>query len=706
LNNEEQTTLRLAALLGREFEYEMLLAIAGQDEDGLIDVLEKADQAQLIEEIFRPTAGASTKFSFTHALIHTTLLSTLSTLRRQRLQRQVAMSLEQAFPERHDELASLLGRYFAEADDGEKAVYYLLRAGDAARRIYAYDEAIQAYEQALLFLREQSDHQRAARTFMKLGLAYHNTYSHQKSRRAYEEGLREWRKSTDTQKDHSFPPAPHPLRAVAQEGPSGLDVSIVYDNWSHFFIHQLFSGLFEFTDDDQLVPDIAQSWDVLEKDKRYVFHLRKNATWSDGEPVTARDFEFSWKRSLQPGRVQGMAYLLYDIKGAQAYHQGTESDPDSVGVRAEDDYTLRIDLERSSSYFLQILAHAIAFPIPRHMVERLGPSWTEPKHIVTNGPFKIGEWSPKKKFILEKDLNYRGYFKGNVSQLEVQIQPPETWLELYMENAIDYMFPYLTSAHDPNRSILSNHEDYISLPSSHTGYLGFDVSRPPFDDIRVRQAVIMAIDRQTVIYNRARGLFLPANGGLVAPGIPGHVPDIALPYDPELAAEKLAAAGYPDGKTFPNVEIMMPLNMEFGGIFNRFAEQWKANLGLDVTYRAYEFNELLERHASDNPKVWIGGWSADYPDPDSYLRVLLRNSSTGWFHQGYEKLIYDAREITDVDQRMAMYQQAERILTQEAVLVPLSHGRLHLMVKPWISSLPFSMFIGIIPKEVVIEPHE
>ncbi|MGB3716839.1 MAG: protein kinase, partial [Candidatus Promineifilaceae bacterium] len=184
LTKEEQNTLQLAALLGRNFEYEMLVVVSELDEDSLIDVLEKAEQAQLVEEVGRPGTGTTTEFTFTHALIHSTLLSNLSTLRRQRQQRKVALALEANFPGRQKELAPLMGRYFAEAGDGLKACEYLLLAGDEARQVYTYDDAIKAYEQALLFLRDVEDYPRTARTLMKLGLTYHNIFAFAKSRQA------------------------------------------------------------------------------------------------------------------------------------------------------------------------------------------------------------------------------------------------------------------------------------------------------------------------------------------------------------------------------------------------------------------------------------------------------------------------------------------------------------------------------------------
>jgi oligopeptide transport system substrate-binding protein len=633
-------------------------------------------------------------------------LSNLSTLRRQRLQRQVALSLEEAFPERGDELASLLGRYFAEAGEGDKAITYLLQAGDAARRIYAYDEAIQAYEQSLLFLREQSDHPRAARILMILGLAYHNVFAYEKSRQAYEEGLQEWRKSGEKSKDHTLPPAPHPFRGVSQQAPASLDTSLTTDFWSHYFIQQLFSRLLEFANDDELVPDMALSWDVLNDGTRYIFHLRENAKWSDGAPVTAADFEYSWKRTLHPENIQGMANLLYDIKGARSYHQGIEPDPDTVGIRVEDTFTLKIDLESPSSYFLQILAHSVTSPVPKHVVERLGTSWIEPINIVTNGPFKIKDWSPEELLLLEKDPNYQGYFKGNLSQIQFLIRPPDSWSGLYERNEIDFVFAYSGGVDMGDRFVQAYPDDYLSLPAAGTQFLAFDVTRQPFDDPRVRQALILAIDLPKVVSESAKGLIFPATGGLVPPGIPGHVPGIALPYDPDLAREKLVAAGYPDGVGFPNVDILIPSNWFHGGILARFAELWKKNLGLDVNWEACDWNEFLTRHFEDKPQMWISGWVADYPDPDSFLRLLLNNNVTGWEHQEYESLVRDARRITDSAQRLAMYRQAERLLVQEAAIVPLTYGRLHLLVKPWISKLPYSTFDSIILKELLIEPHD
>jgi len=432
LSEGEQHTLQVAALLGREFEYPMLVAASGRDEEALIGALEGAERAQLIEEVGRTTLGAGPSFSFTHALIHSTLLANLSTLRRQRLQRQVALALENGFPGREKELAPLLGRYFAEAGEGDKAVDYLLSAGDSAREVFAYQETIQAYEQALLFLEERGDHEHTARTLMKLGLTYHNIFEFEAARKTYERGFAEWHKTAEAEALNKGPvaPAPHPFRMAADGDPKTLDPALYSDGWSGWYIVQLFSGLLQLTAGDELVPDVAQSWEVLDGGRTYVFHLRDDVSWSDGKPVTAADFEYAWKRALRPDNDLGLAEILFDIKGARAFKEGRLADPEGVAVRAVGNHSLILELESPSSYFLQLMALPVSMPVPRHIVERFGPAWTEPENIATNGPFILKSWIRGTSISFERYKDYHGRFKGNVSQVDIKIVPGEVALEL------------------------------------------------------------------------------------------------------------------------------------------------------------------------------------------------------------------------------------------------------------------------------------
>jgi ABC-type oligopeptide transport system substrate-binding subunit/serine/threonine protein kinase len=707
LTKVEQNTLQLAALLGRNFEYEMLSVVCELGEDNLIDVLEKGEQAQLIEEVGRPGPGKTTEFTFTHALIHSTLLSNLSTLRRQRQGKKVAMALESSFPERQKELAPLMGRYFAEAGDGLRAVEYLLLAGDEARQVYAYDEAITAYEQALLFLRELEDYPRAARTLMKLGLTYHNIFAFDKSRQAYDEGFAAWQRATDSEISaaDSLPEASHAYRVSVTDDPLTMDPSCVTDGGSSFIVHLLFSGLLELAAGDELVPDVAQSWDMSEDGTRYVFYLRKDVFWNDGTRVTAGDFEFSWMRALGPENQDLVAKVFYDIKGAQAYHCGEVDDPDSVGVKAVDEHTLVVHLESPCSYFLQLMALSVTKPLPRKVVDRFGPEWARPDNIVTNGPFQVRTWLPDERLVFERHPGYHGHFKGNISEFVRTVAPAKSFLERYESDAVDVVNPYFPSMEAGHRAIQLHPDEYHSRPGAGTVYVSFNVSKPPFDDPRVRHALALAMDRESVVSRASRGTRFPATGGFVPPGIPGHVPGIATPCDPDLAREKLVEAGYPGGDGFPVINLLVSDGHNIGNMFGVFCEHWEEVLGVQIRPELVDFYTLLDLQVDNPPPMWVMGWYATYPDPDNFLRASVWLSSGKWRHQAYEALVNDARRTADQGQRMVMYRQAERILLEEAPIIPVSYYQSQVLVKPWIRTLPMSIINGAIMKDVIIDPH-
>ncbi len=707
LSDNEQEVMQTAAMLGREFEYEMVAAVIDLNEDDLIEALERAEQAQLVEEVRRPDVPRGTRFSFTHGLIHSTLLSNLSTLRRQRLQRRVALALEASFPDRVTELAPLLGRYFAEAGEGTKAVQYLLQAGDSARRVYAYDEAIEAYEQALIFQRESGEHQQTARTLMKLGLTYHNALAFDKSRQAYEEAFIERRRTKESSWPavSDLPDAPHPLRFPTQVLPATLDPAKANDGLSLFFIDLLFSGLVELADDDELMPDVASSWEVLDEGTRYVFHLRDDVSWSDGSPVTAGDFEFALKRVLGPEGARHAARNLFDIKGAEAYQSGRESDPESVGLRALDDKTLELRLEGPSGHFLHVMAMSTCVPLPQKVIEQHGSDWTKPEKIVGNGPFLLQSLSPNEPIILTRNRNYHGRFLGNLKQIEMPIMSHQEAIAAYSADQLDIIFPDQGTLEQSTRLVQQYPDDYWTGPGGNTLHLFFDVRRPPFDDRRMRQAMALAIDRENLINRLWKGFSVPASGGMVPPGIPGHVPDIGAPFDPALARQKASEAGFLDESDWPKFELLVSDGQNIGGIFDAFAEQWQEFLGLTVSITQTDFNTVLEREDKDPAPLMVMGWAADYPDPDTFLRVGSWRLNSRWRHAEYEQLVERARRITDRIHRLAVYRQAERLLVVEAPVIPISYGLNHTLIKPWFESWPSNLNFFIL-KDVVMYEHQ
>jgi len=697
---DSQETLRLAAVVGRTFDFDTLAQASDQDEDTLIDGLESAERAQLIEQVSGEGGGT---FAFVHGLIASTLVEGLRTLQRRRLHRRAATAIEALRPDDFEALAY----HYNRAGEAEKAVEYLLQAGDRARGLYAHQEAIVSYQQALEFLKEAGDLECAARTLMKLGLTHHNDFDFRAARQAYEEGFILWQRAGEIEPTDPLPPAPHALRPAMGEPPT-LDPGLAADSASAAVIDQLFSGLVELSPEMSVVPDVAHSWEVLDGGRKYVFHIRDDVRWSDGVPVTAGDFEYAWKRVLDPASGSRSANLLYDVQGARAYHQGEVADPDQVGVRALDEVTLVVELEGPTGYFPYLLTVVTTFPVPRHVVQAHREAWTELGNIVTNGPFRLVAWERGEAMVLERYPAYHGRFTGDLLRVELSFRAgqPARFLQMYEGNSLETFSLSDLPPAERDRARQRYAGEYVSGPGLWTYFVGFDVNRPPFDDRRVRRAFTLATDRETLADVTLRGYWFPAKGGLVPPGMPGHSPGIGLPYDPERARHLLAEAGYPGGRGFPALDALAHHGPTAVAIIEYLQAQWLENLGVEITWKQMAWGRLLDRVDRKTPHVWFRmGWGADYPDPDSFLRVGLLWERTGWRNEAYDRLVESARRVMDQGERMRMYQQADRILVEEAPVLLLLYGRFHLLVKPWVRKYPTSPVKLWFWKDVIIEPH-
>jgi len=694
---DAQETLCLAAVLGREFDFDTLAKAGELDEDVLIEALETAERAQVIEEV--PTERGGT-FAFEHKLIPTTLVDGLRTLQRRRLHRRVAAAIESQHPDRLEALAY----HHGQAGNAEKATDYLLQAGDRARGMYAHQEAIDSYQEALDFLKQTGDMERTARTLMKLGLTYHNAFDFKAARQAYEEGFIVWQRLGEVEPADLPASAPHALRLATPE-PLSLDPGLAIDMPSIVPIEQLFSGLLELSPDMSVLPDVASSWEVLEGGRKYIFHLRDDVRWSDGVQVTAGDFEYAWKRMLDPASGSPLPSLLFDIRHAKAHHQGELTDPDRLGVRASDEVTLVVELEEPTSYFPYLLTYCPTFAVPEHVVEARRESWAEPDNIVTNGPFTLVAWKRGESMVLERNPVYHGRSTGNLQRVEALflMGQPERELQMYEENSLEILLGQ--SAAEMDRARHRYPGEYVSAPAITTGYVGFDVNHPPFDDRRVRLAFTLATDRETLAHVALRGYTFPATGGLVPPGMPGHSPGIGLPYDPEGAREHLAEAGYPSGSGFPAVEILVMDAPAWIPAGEYLRAQWLENLGVEIIWKPLEWRELLNTLSRETPHLWLMGWRADYPDPDSFLRASEWRVTGGWENEAYDGLVDGARRVANQRERMRMYQQADRILVAEAPILPLFYERIHMLVKPWVRRFPTSPVKMWFWKDVIIEPH-
>jgi ABC-type oligopeptide transport system substrate-binding subunit/class 3 adenylate cyclase len=707
LEDDLRETLTIASVEGEDFTAQVVGQVQEVSERKILTRLSRELEKQhgLVKASEETVIGKNilSSYQFTHTLFQQYMYNGLSPGERRILHGEVARVLEQLYAGQTEGIAVQLAYHYNQAKEVDRAIHYLLMAGDQARASYAYEEAIDFYKRGLVLQKEQGHADEAARTLMKLGLTYHSHLNFQKSREAYLEGFELWSRVGRSPMDYSVPPATHPLR-MGSYSPPTLDSTRAYDVASSNVIIHLFSGLVELTPGLDITPDIARSWDVLEGGRRYIFHLREDVVWTDGKQVTARDFEYAWNCILEPSFDSRIAPYFYDIKGAMAFHQGKLTDRAEVGLRAIDAFTLEVELEEPLGYFMYLLALTGSYPIPEHVVETHGEAWTEVGKIVTNGPFMLQEFIPNDHLVMVRNPNYHGSFAGNVQSIELRlVEDMSPTLRLYESDQLDTLRLWGLAPQELDRVRQRRAEEYISYPGADTCYLGFDMSRPPFDDLRARKAFAMSIDKETLNHVVLKGIVFPATGGFIPPLIPGYSEGIELPFDPEQAQRLLAEAGYPDGRGFPPIEALTSYDIAPYVEFLR--SEWQDILGIEIPWKIIELGEFIDRMAREPLQIFGAHWQADYPDPDNFLRTCITEISRLSHNDFYMKLIETARSTPDQGERMMLYRQADKMLIEEAIVVPLSYVPNHILVKPWVKKFPISPLSGLYGKDVILEPH-
>ncbi len=722
LPEKVQETLRLAAVLGRGFDLDTLveagdpLSSSGQAGSGqglgegtVLDALEYAERAQLVEELRGERAArepglagrgfiseapheavyarSRRAFAFVHGLIPHALVEGLPPTQRRRLHAQVADAIERLYPAELEALAY----HYEQAGNAEKATHYLLKAGDRARALYASQEAIDHYERTLALLREQGEYERAARTLMRLGLVYTATFEPDKARQAYDQAFDLWeplRQSIDLPER----PTTATVLRLAVEEPLTLDPGMIADDVSLFMAAQLFEGLVKVDPSYNVLPAAAARWKVADQGRRYLFLLREGLRWSDGRPLTAGDFEYAWKRNLSLAPRATAASQLYVIQNARAFGEGKIDDPEKVGVTALDDMTLEVRLEEPTAYLPHLLASTAAYPLPRWVVEGHKGEWTDPESFVGNGAYQLVEWQRGVRLTLSKNRFYRGQFPGNIDRVECPIFADlQSSLERYAADALDVVSLIGPGPGVIARVRVAHGSDLVFTPNPSTFHLAFRVDQSPFGDVRVRQAFVHAVDREALIRETSEGQYLPANGGFVPAGMPGYSAGIGLAYDPERARDLLARAGYPGGRGFPDVSWLYFGGSDSEPVIPFLRRSWRGNLGLELRAQNVEvMGEYIERLQRDPAHLSLVGWSADYPDPDSMLRVPFHSKEgfnvSRWHNARFDALVEEAARLTDQSKRIDLFQEADRILVcDEAVVMPLGYAQGRILVKPWVT---------------------
>jgi oligopeptide transport system substrate-binding protein len=456
----------------------------------------------------------------------------------------------------------------------------------------------------------------------------------------------------------------------------------------------LWAGLMKFSADFQAVPYVASRVTSNPDGSVWTFTIRKDSKWSDGSPCTARDFEYSWKRQLDPASKAPYAAFLYDIKSGEAFNKGQVTDASQVGVRAKDDWTLEVTLEGPRGYFPVLSAYLAALPGHRPSIEKHGDKWTEAANIVSNGPFVLEAWEHNKQMVLRKNKHFFGAGDVTLEKVVIPIIGVQAGALPYENNELD-----LTSLQAADlRRIQGDPKtarEVFRYPYPGTWYLTPQVTKPPFDNPKVRRAVAHAVDRESVA-KVAQGFSIPAHA-MIPPGFPGFFDDKKIMdlqrFDPKAAMAMLKGTPFEGGKNWPKVV----LSMRDEALQSKpMAEAVQAvlleNLNLKTELEVLEPRVFRERlWKQDLQLAWIR-WFMDYPDPhNEYFDTFYGKKTTGrrqaWTNDAFDKELEAGRDTRDAKKRLEHYMKAEEILQTEAGYIPVAWVVRYAAMKPWVRGI-------------------
>lgn len=477
--------------------------------------------------------------------------------------------------------------------------------------------------------------------------------------------------------------------------PSDLDPQLVTGVPEHMILMGLFECLTgQDPKDLHPVPAAAERWEISADQLTYTFFLRKNAKWSNGDPVTARDFHQSYRRILEPTLAAQYAYMHHVVKGAQDYNEGKLKDFAQVGYAVVDDHTFRITLVGPTPYFLSLINHTSWMPVHLPTVEKHGQAyergskWTRPEHFVCNGLFTLGKWEVNQFISILK--NPRHWNAAAVKLDEIRFLPitdQATEERMFRDGKL-----HVTDVVPPTKiEVYQKHSPaYLRIDPYLANYFyRINVTKPPLNDKRVRQALALAIDRESIVKFVTKAGQIPAFN-MTPPGTAGYTFRSAGPATVAEAKKLLAAAGYPGGKGFPAVEILYNTQDTHRSVAEAIQQMWKQNLGIEVKLLNQEWKVYLDSQRQLNYQICRAGWTGDYVDPNTFLDMWVTGggqNETGWGNADYDRLIAEAGRTADATARLELFQKAEAILIDEMPILPIYfYTRPHLIspkLKGW-----------------------
>jgi len=442
------------------------------------------------------------------------------------------------------------------------------------------------------------------------------------------------------------------------------------------------------------IPASAERWEISPDGLVYTFHLRANAKWSDGTPLTAQDFAYSFQRILTPAFAASYAYMLWPIKNAEAFNAGKITDFSQVGIATPDAATLRLTLERPTAYLLALAAHNTWYPVPKSAIDQHGgmlqhgSRWTRPRNLVGNGPFTLTEWTPNSRITVEKNPHY--WDAATVRLNRIRFLPVES-AEVEERNFRAGQM-HLTWDLPSSKVVAYQAEQSPQLridPLLSIIYLNFNLKKPPFDNMAVRRAFSLVLDRAALSRSVLNGVLPPAYS-FVPPGCGDYESTGPIKENTETARNLLKSAGYPGGRGLPPISLQILNDQRQPKLAEAAQAIWARELGVNVTIEMNEQKVWLQNQQSMNHQVAFLGWTADFPDPITFLSLAQSDNGQNW--SGYANPVYDqmlvqAENSPDPAQRKEMLQAAEGLVLAEGPVAPLVYRSrtflIHPAVKNW-----------------------
>jgi oligopeptide transport system substrate-binding protein len=487
--------------------------------------------------------------------------------------------------------------------------------------------------------------------------------------------------------------------------PYTLDPAVSSEMTSHEYIMQIFGGLVRLGDKLEPVPDIAQSWQVSNGGKTYTFYLRQDVRFQDGRQVKAGDFKYSWERACAPETgSQTAATYLGDIVGVKEVLSGQTKE--ISGVRVVDDYTLEVTIDAPKSYFLYKLTYPTTFVVDRANVESGGDEWWRSPN--GTGPFKLKQWDEGTQLVLERnELYYGDLAKLGSVVFHLWSGVPMNMYETGEIDVTDVSIDYIEKATDEAGPF---YQDLSVTPELSFYYIGFNTTKPPFDDVNIRRAFSLAIDKDKLVSLVFKGMVQRADG-ILPPGMPGYNEGLSgLGFDVAEAKALIASSSYGDVYHLPPITIT---TIGWGGLISSDLEaivyQWRENLGVEVTVRQLEPDRFFYYLKEEKDEMFYTGWMADYPHPQDFLDVLFHtgvdNNYGEYSNPEVDTILDEAGVEQDSELSLTLYQQAEQKLVDDAACLPLWFGQNYILVKPYIVGYNLNPLGFAMLNEVSVESH-